>query len=112
MEYAGLKIKRPPQAVLRPRRRLNVCCAVDCAAGGRGDCESYPGSIFPYLGEAPAPLCFTIQNRVFISGDTHLYLIVLIHVKRKRYSFCLCTSEYFVVGSDRYDGVCQIARIA
>ena len=77
-----------------------------------GTAKVTPVPFFPTWGEAPAPLCFTIQNRVFISGDAHLYLIVLIHVKRKRYPFCLCSSEYFVVGSDRYGGVCQIARIA
>ncbi len=31
-----LKIKKPPQAVLRLRGRLNVWCAVDCAEGGLG----------------------------------------------------------------------------
>ena len=29
-----LKSKSPPRGVLRPRRRLNAWCAVDCAAGG------------------------------------------------------------------------------
>ncbi len=82
------------------------------AAGGRGNCEGYPGSIFLYLGGGSRSLCFTIQNRVFICEDAHLYLIVLIHVKRILYALCVCSSEHFVLGSDRYDGLCQIARIA
>ena len=36
---AVLKIKTPSRTVLRPRRRLNVWCAVDCACGG-------PGAVF------------------------------------------------------------------
>ena len=59
-----------------------------------------------YLGGLSGPPMFYYTKQVFISGDAHLYLIVLIHVKRKGYSFCLCTFEHFVLGSDRYDGLC------
>ncbi len=56
MEYSGLKIKRPPQAVLRLRRRLNWWCAVDCGAGGRGIAMVTPVPFGTTYGGVPGPL--------------------------------------------------------
>ncbi len=48
--HVGLKIKTPSRAVLRPRRRLDLCCAVDLPQVGQG-LYSPPVTTYDYLGE-------------------------------------------------------------
>ncbi len=64
-----LKIKTPPQAVLRPRRRRNRWCAVDCARGGLGAVVT-PVSFYSSLGKLAAPhSSATRQPERSLGGD-------------------------------------------
>ncbi len=50
-----LKSQTPSRAVLRPRRRLNGRCAVDCASGGRGAIVTPVSLLLPPPGELASP---------------------------------------------------------
>ena len=56
------KSQTPSRAVLRPRRRLNGWCAVDCALRWDGDIR-FPGFMLP-----------------LIEGKIHLYVTKTLHV--------------------------------
>ncbi len=53
--------KTPFRAVLRPRRRLNGWCAVDCARWWAGGAMVTPVSYFYYLQGALGPLATIIH---------------------------------------------------
>ncbi len=57
------KNETPSQALLRPRRRPNVCCAVDCARGGPGAMTS-PAGIPNFLVEGSS----IAQSAVGVKG--------------------------------------------
>ena len=58
-----LQTKTPSRVVLRPRRRLGVWCAVDCAKGGPGAMTS-PAGILSFLVEGSS----IAQSAVGVKG--------------------------------------------
>ncbi len=54
--------KTPSRAVLRPRRRLSIWCAVDCARGGLGVALPIPTISEPLRGLEYRPACGRCQG--------------------------------------------------